>query len=253
MARKLTKTTRAGQVFERWPQVEEELAELRKLGQAELLKHIRGSSGRAKGKCGAEVMMALLRDGQPEVVLNELIVRIEKRFASVAEHKLKNRNAFSEEALQNVMGAFTDALAIDIMTRCEKLDFFEVSFSNAVAGFIHSEVRREISRRLRYVSMTPTDDDEDSGSDDADAFIDVDSLSRRLSDPEREVFTQQLLSALSELPRALRDVAIPLALGVPKESTDPNETTIATMCQIKRRAIQYRQEQLVQKLANFKE
>ncbi len=253
MARKLTKKTRAGQTFERWQQVEEELAELRKLGQAELLKRLRGSSGSAKAKCSPEAMMALLRDGPPELVLNELVVRIQKRFASVAEHKLRSRNAFSEEALQNVTSAFAEALAIDITTRREKLDFFEVSFSNAVAGFIHSEVRREISRRRRYVSMTPTDDDEDSRADDADAFIDVDSLSLGLTDPEREVFTEQLLSKLSELPKPLRDVAVLLALGVPKESTDPSETTIATVCQIKRRAIQYRQDQLVQKLANFKE
>lgn len=253
MARKLTKKTLAGQPLVRRPQVEDELAELRKLGQTELINRIRGSSGSVKGRCSTEAMMALLRDGQPDRVLNELIVCIHSRFASVAEHKFKSRNAYSEEALQNVMSAFNEALAADIVRRSEKLDFFEASFSLSVAGFIHSEVRREISRRLRYVSMTPTDDDEDSGSDDADAFINVDGLSRRLSDPEREVFTQQLLSALSELPRALRDVAIPLALGVPKESTDPNETTIATMCQIKRRAIQYRQEQLVQKLANFKE
>ncbi|MFD1558814.1 hypothetical protein ACFSHT_24775 [Paraburkholderia silviterrae] len=253
MARKLTKKTLAGQPLVRRPQVEAELSELRKLGQTELIERIRGSSGGAKGRCSTEAMMALLRDGQSERVLNELIVRIHSRFASVAEHKLKSRNAFSEEALENVMSAFNEALAADIATRCEKLDFFEASFSLAVAGFIHSEVRREISRRLRYVSMTPTDDDEDSGADDADAFVDVDSLSLRLSHPEREVFTQQLLAVLSQLPRELRDVAVPLALGVPKESTDPNETTIATMCQIKRRAIQYRQERLVQKLANFKE
>ena len=253
MARKLTKKTLAGQPLVRRPQVEEELAELRKLGQTELIEHVRGSSGSAKGRCSTEAMMALLRDGQPDRVLNELIARVHSRFASVAEHKLKSRNAFSEEALQNVMSAFNEALAADITTRNGKLDFFEASFSLAVAGFIHSEVRREISRRRRYVSMTPTDDDEDSGADDTDALSDVESPSLRLSEPEREVFTQQLLSALSELPRALRDVAIPLALGVPKESTNPNETTIATMCQIKRRAIQYRQEQLMQKLANFKE
>ncbi|CAJ0779381.1 hypothetical protein [Ralstonia chuxiongensis] len=253
MARKLTKKTPSGQPLVRLPQVEEELAELRRLDQAELIQRIRASSGRGKGRCSPEGMMALLRDGQPDRVLNELIGRITSRFTSVAEHKLKSRNAFSEEALDNVMSAFNGALAADISTRNENLDFFEVLFSNAVARFVHSEVRREISRRLRYVSMTPADDKEDSGADDADAFIDVDSLSHRLSDPEREVVTTQLLSALSELPKPLRDVAVLLALGVPKESTDPSETTIATMCQIKRRAIQYRQDQVVQKLANFKE
>lgn len=253
MARKLTKKTLAGPSMVRRSQVEEELAELRRLGQAELIQRIRGSSGRGKGRCSPEAMVALLRDGQPDRVLNELIARIISRFSSVAAHKLRSRNAFSEEALDNVVSAFSGALAEDIATHSESLDFFEASFSNAVGGFIHSEVRREISRRRRYVSTTPAEDVEDSGADDTDAFVDVDSLSQHLSAPEREAFTGQLLSALSELPKPLRDVAVLLALGVPKESTDPSETTIATICQIKRRAIQYRQDELVQKLANFKE
>ena len=253
MARNLTKKTLTGQPLVRRPQVEEELAELRRLEQGDLIQRIRGSSGRGKGRCSPEALMALFRDGQPDRVLNELIGLINSRFSSIAEHKLKSRNAFSSEALDNVVSTFNVALAEDIAKRSESLDFFEASFSHAVGGFIHSEVRREISRRRRYVSTTPADDVEDSGADDTDAFIDVDSLSHRLSDPEREAFTAQLLSTLSDLPKPLRDVAVLLALGVPKESTDPSETTIATICRIKRRAIQYRQDGLVQKLANFKE
>jgi hypothetical protein len=253
MARKLTKKTLAGQAYERRQQVEEELAELRTLGQSELIKRIRGSLGGQVSSCSAEAMMALFRDGASGLLLNELVVRIQKRFASFAEHKLKARNAFSQEALQNVISAFTQALAIDSTKRCDMLDFFEVAFSNAVAGFVQSEARRERSRRYRYVSMTPEGDDETAGSDDSDAFVDVDRLPPGLTEPEREVFTEQLLSELEKLDKPLRDVAVLLALGVPKESIDPNETTIATECDIKRRAVQYRQDKIIEKLAHFKE
>ncbi|MDR5751290.1 MULTISPECIES: hypothetical protein [unclassified Caballeronia] len=196
--------------------------------------------------------MALLRDGQPEQAKKELILCINRRFSSVAAHKLKIRDCYSQEALENVLGAFNEALVKDLMTHGEKLDFFEASFSHAVAGFIHSEVRREKSRRKRLVSMTPADD-EQPGSDDTDALGYAESPLLRRSNPESAVFTQELLAALGELPKPLREVAILLGLGVQKESDDPNETTIATICQIRRRAILYRQEQIIEKLAHFQE
>ncbi|KWB46803.1 hypothetical protein BGV71_19145 [Burkholderia ubonensis] len=254
MARKLTKKTLAGQPFERRQQVEVELAEMRKLRPTQLLDRLRGSSRGARERCSVETMIALIRDGQPEPVLNELVSRVLSRFSAVATHKLKLREVYSQEALENVNSAFGEALAFDITTRSENLDFFEVAFSKAVAGFIHSEVRREKSRRKRYVSTTPTDDEDESASDDTDAFIDVDKLPPGwLSEPERGVLTEQLLTEIGALPEKLRKVAILLGLGVQKESIDPSETTIADECQIKRRAVQYRQDQVVEKLANFKE
>ena len=254
MARKLTKKTLAGQPFERRQQVEVELAEMRQLRPTELLDRLRDSSLGARGRCTVEAMVALIRDGQPEPVLNELINRVLSRFSAVAAHKLHVRGMYSQEALENVNSAFGEALALDIKTRSETLDFFEVAFSKAVAGFIHSEVRREKSRRKRYVSMTPTDEGPESAADDTDAFMDVDKLPPGwLSEPERGVFTEQLLKEIGALPEKLRKVAILLGLGVQKESIDPSETTIAEECQIKRRAVQYRQDQVVEKLANFKE
>jgi len=253
MARKLTKKTLAGQPFERRQQVEVELAEMRKLRPTELLDRLRGSARGAPGRCSVEAMIALIRDGQPEPVLNELVSRVLSRFSAVAAYKLNLRDAYSQEALDNVDSAFGEALALDITTRSDKLDFFEVAFSKAVAGFIHSEVRREQSRRKRYVSMTPAGDEEESASDDTDAFTDVDKLPPGLSEPERGVFTEQLLTEIGALPEKLRKVAILLGLGMQKESIDPSETTIAEECQIKRRAVQYRQDQVVEKLANFKE
>ncbi|KVP70954.1 hypothetical protein [Burkholderia ubonensis] len=254
MARKLTKKTLAGQPFERRQQVEVELAEMRKLRPTQLLDRLRGSSRGARERCSVETMIALIRDGQPEPVLNELVSRVLSRFSAVATHKLKLREVYSQEALENVNSAFGEELAFDITTRSENLDFFEVAFSKAVAGFIHSEVRREKSRRKRYVSTTPTDDEDESASDDTDAFIDVDKLPPGwLSEPERGVLTEQLLTEIGALPEKLRKVAILLGLGVQKESIDPSETTIADECQIKRRAVQYRQDQVVEKLANFKE
>ncbi|MDR5765832.1 MULTISPECIES: hypothetical protein [unclassified Caballeronia] len=253
MDRKLTKRTRGtDQLMVRREGVEEELHELRKLGSAELIQRIRGSTANGKTRLSSETVMALLRDGQPEQAEKELIVCIIRRFSSVAAHKLRIRDCYSQEALENVLGAFNEALVTDLTTHGEKLDFFEASFSHAVAGFIHSEVRREKSRRKRLVSMTPADD-EQAGSDDTDAFVDVDPPLLRRSNPESAVFTQDLLTAIGELPRALREVAILLGLGVQKESDDPNETTIATICQIKRRAILYRQEQIIEKLAHFQE
>jgi len=254
MARKLTKKTLAGQPFERRQQVEAELAEMRKLRPTELINRLRGSSRGVQERCSVEAMIALIRDGQPEPVLNELVCRVLSRFSTVAAHKLHVRGTYSQEALENVNSAFGEALAFDIMTKSESLDFFEVAFSKAVAGFIHSEVRREKSRRQRYVSTTPMDAEEEFSSDDTDAFRDVDKLPPGwLSDPERGALTEQLLTQIGALPEKLRKVAILLGLGVQIESIDPSETTIAEECQIKRRAVQYRQDQVVEKLANFKE
>ncbi|MBN3748307.1 hypothetical protein G3N96_23195 [Burkholderia sp. Se-20373] len=258
MARQLTKKTLAGVTMTRLPQVQVEVEALLALPEALLLERAAILTKGSKDYCSSEALVALYREacrsGHAKVV-NGLIPRLTNHCSKIARHKLSVRGIDSEEAVQNVVDRFVDLLVAAAGDgQCEQLDFFEVLFDNAVASLAASEARRAHVRHSRSLPISEDAYDEDAPNQDLADRAKADlSLPLGLTEPERGVFTAQVLAEISNLPEPLRTLAIMTVLGVQSESNDPMELTISATLDVKPKTVRNRQKRVAEKLVNFKE
>ncbi|HDV6370372.1 TPA: hypothetical protein ACK3Q6_004982 [Burkholderia cepacia] len=258
MARQLTKKTLTGVTMTRLPQVQAEVEALLGLPEAVLLERAAISTKGSESYCSSEALVALYREacrsGRARVV-NGLIPRLMHHCSKLARHRLSVRGIDSEEAVQNVVDRFVDLLVAAAGDgHCEQLDFFEVLFDNAIASLAASEARRAHVRHSRSVPISEDVDDDDAPIRDlADrARADL-SLPLGLTEPERGVFTTQVLAEIANLPEAQRTLAIMTVLGVQSESNDPTELTISATFDVEPKTVRNRQKRVAEKLVNFKE
>ncbi|MBN3769266.1 MULTISPECIES: hypothetical protein [unclassified Burkholderia] len=258
MARQLTKRTLAGVTMTRLPQVQVEVEELLRLTDEMLLERAAIATKGAKGYCSSEALVALYREacrtGNAKVV-NGLIPRLTSHCSKLAKHKLFVRGIDSDEATQNVVDRFVDLLVAAAGDGlCEQLDFFEVLFDNAVTSLAASEARRAHVRYSRSVPISGDTDDDDAPNRDLAERVRADlSLPLGLTEPERGVFTAQVLAEIANLPEAQRTLAIMTVLGVQSESNDPRELTISATLDVQPKTVRNRQKRVAEKLVNFKE
>lgn len=258
MPGKLTKKTVGGTPMQRLPDVEQELAALERLSDAELIRRAKIGSRRGAGYIRNECLLALLRDAQRTqrpTVVNQLVDVLVRRMTALVRARFRARNvSLEDEATENVMYRFVEMLSIDATSPgCESLDFYEVLFDNAVCALASTEAKRMRIHQSRIVPMPEREDDEGNDLEDTLADGSITDLPLGLSQPERGVFTRQVLDALAKLPAGEQEVMIYSILGLKSEALDESEPTISSLCGVDSKTVRNRQKRAREKLANLKE
>ncbi|WP_420993634.1 hypothetical protein ACKI2N_015650 [Cupriavidus sp. 30B13] len=257
MPRKLTKKTVHGTPMQRLPATEQELAMLERLSESELIRRVKVMPRKSAGSIQSECLLALARDAQREgrrALLNQLVDTLMRRVTPRVRSLLRARGVGAEqEAAENVMGRFVDMFASDASGHgCERLDFYEVLFDNAICALVSTESKRMRIHQSRIVPMCEREDDEGNEMEGTLADGKVPQMPLGLSQPERGVFTGQVLDALAKLPADEQEVMIYTILGLKSESLDKEESTISTLCQVDSRTVRNRQKRAREKLENLR-
>jgi DNA-directed RNA polymerase specialized sigma24 family protein len=152
------------------------------------------------------------------------------------------------------MYRFAEMLATDAQPGgCERLDFFEVLFDNALCALVSTECKRMRIHEQKIVPMLEQSSDDSDELEEAPADGKLDQWALGLSQPERGVFTGQVLAALAMLPQDEQEIMIYTILGLKSESLDDDEPTISDLCQVTSKTVRNRQKRAREKLENLKE
>ena len=258
MARALTKRKTDGTLYVRPAAIERQIDEVSSLGLHELRQRLMVVDMKAGGYLQTESLVHLIRlsmlENRPEVsgiVLPVLLVRCEKNLKVTVSDDLRDATIVRED----ILGEFSELLALDATTDPGLLDYYEVRFNDAFAAHRINVVRKALTR-LKYES-----EPESADLPDDELFGQPDSLVKKLIDNLSEPPTQEwklrgklLLKAINQLPSNERKtVMLVHYYGYQQGSDDPSQVTAATLCNCTPKTIYNRLQRAEKKLAAFKE
>ena len=212
MARALTKRKLDGTLYVRPAAIERQIDEVSSLGVPELRQRLMVGDKKAGGYLHNETLVHLIRlsilENRPEVsgaILPVLLVRCEKNLEATVSDELRDAAMVREE----ILGEFSERLALDATTEPGVLDYFECRFNSAFAA-LRTDVVRKALTRLKYES-----EPESADLPDDDLFGQPDSLLKKLIDnlaapptQEWEALGGQIIAAIKKLPRDERKAVI---------------------------------------------
>ena len=258
MARALTKRKTDGTLYVRPAAIERQIDEVSSLGLTELRQRLMVVDKKAGGYLHSETLVHLIRlsilENRPEVsgtILSVLLVRCEKNLKVTVSDDLRDAAMVRED----ILGEFSELLALDATTNPGLLDYYEVRFNAAFAAHRINAVRKALTR-LKYES-----EPESADLPDDDLFGQPDSLVKKLIDNLSEPPTQEwealrgpITAAIKQLPREERKAVVLVhVLGYLQGSDDPSQITAATRCKCSPRTIYNRLQRAEIKLSAFKE
>lgn len=258
MARALTKMKLDGTLYVRPPEIERQIDGVLSLGIVELRQRLMVADKNAGGYLRNETLVHLMRmsilENRAEVseaVLPILLVRCEKNLEVTVSDGLRDAAIVRED----ILGEFSELLALDSTTEPGVLDFYECRFNSAFAALRTNAVRRAITR-LKYEGEP---DSADLPED--ELYGQSDSLLKKLVDNLSSPATQEwgalrgpIIEAIKKLPRDERKAVILVhVLGYQQGSDDPSQITAATRCNCSPRTIYNRLQRAEMKLSAFKE
>lgn len=258
MARALTKRKLDGTLYVRPAAIERQIDEVLSLGVAELRQRLMVGDRNAGGYLHNETLVHLIRlsilENRPEVsgaALPVLLVRCEKNLEVTVSDDLRDAAMVRED----ILGEFSERLALDSTTESGVLDYYEVRFNSAFAA-LRTDVVRKALTRLKYEN-----EPESADLPDDDLFGQRDSLVKKLIDnlskpptQEWEALRGPMIEAIKQLPREERKAVVLVhVLGYQQGSDDPSQITAATRCNCTPRTIYNRLQRAEIKLSAFKE
>jgi hypothetical protein len=258
MARALTKRKTDGTLYDRPAAIERQIDEVSSLGLLELRQRLMVVDKKAGGYLHSETLVHLTRlsmlENRPDVsgtVLPILLVRCEKNLKVTVSDDLRDAAMVRED----ILGEFSELLALDAATDPGLLDYYEVRFNDAFAALRINVVRKALTR-LKYESEPDSADLPDD-----ELFGQPDNLVKKLIDNLSEPPTQEwklrgklLLKAINQLPSKERKaVMLVHYYGYLQGSDDPSQITAATLCNCTPKTIYNRLQRAEKKLAAFKE
>lgn len=258
MARALTKMKLDGRLYVRPAAIERQIDEVLSLGVPELRQRLMAVDKNAGGYLHNETLVHLIRlsilENRPEVsgaVLPVLLVRCEKNLEVTVSDELRDAAMVRED----ILGEFSERLALDSTTESGVLDFFECRFNLAFAALRMDVVRRALTRLKYEGEPESTDLAEDELYGQPDSLIKklIDNLSAPPTQ-EWEAIGCAVIEAIKKLPRDERKALILVhVLGYQQGSDDPTLITAATRCKCDPRTIYNRLQRAEKRLSAFKE
>jgi hypothetical protein len=247
-----------GTLYVRPPEIERQIDEVLSLGIVELRQRLMVADKSAGGYLRNETLVHLMRmsilENRPELseaVLPILLVRCEKNLEVTVNDELRDAAIVRED----ILGEFSELLALDSTTEPGVLDFYECRFNSAFAALRTNVVRRAITR-LKYEGEPDSADlPEDELYGQSDSLLK--KLADNLSSPatqEWEALRGPIIDAIKNLPHDERKAVILVhVLGYQQSSDDPNQITAATRCKCTPKTIYNRLQRAEMKLSAFKE
>jgi len=192
------------------------------------------------GYITSECIVHLFRDAMAkadEQRLAALFAALVKRCERTLRRKIRDGDIPDAEAVRQVA---LDRLSDVLAAGTADLDFYEVHFNRAFKNIYLSALRSDKQRRNHF-PMAPSEGEE------------LPKLSSSIIEtPEQEVLASDLMAAIDALPPKERTAVLLVKYeGYAVESSDPLQTTAATICGVSGRTIRQRLEQAKQKLSHF--
>ena len=263
MARPLEKKKRKGKSYTRPPEIETAIEaalaqDLETLKRCALVRD-KTSSEYLPSECLVHLIRHHLRQSNNRdpynTAANTLLDLLLKRCEANLRVTVSSQIARAEDIREEVVSSFGELFAEDCASDgTTKLDYYEVRFNHAFALFRIDIVRRELKQLNRKADLTSRDDDDLSEGTVIDTVpdgsFDMSVLEDRLDDEKRRA---RLRAALCELTAMERKALMLHFSGYKIESTNPKETTVATLCKVSGRTIRTWLAQALAKLSKLRE
>lgn len=245
MPEPLKRKKKDGTSYERPPEIEAWLKRLETVEAAERLRQFATLSRKSLGHVPSEALVYFLRkawadgmQGDFEKIFRILMKRIEKSLCLVISD---SRMAGARGIREEIMGRFAERIAEDCGDSNDLLDYFEVRFDDAFAGFRVSALRQIGPSTVDTVSLGTDEDDDLEISAEVEAaaadFLGGDP--EKLDDP---AFRLELTAAIDCLPDDQKQVVGLLMQGFQIDSKDKNVMTIARILQCDERTVRNRRD-----------
>lgn len=244
MACPLTKRKANGDLYSRPLQVERQIDGVLSQDPSTIRRHLTVADPQASDYLSSECLVHLARyyrrhddDSMANKVLSVLLSRCEKTLlAKIPDNELPTAREVQEE----VIGQFGELFATDgTQENRDDLDYFECRFNGAFRTFYIDIVRSETASLKRLAPLPDQADD----------------THKELQSPETAdsaLLCRELREAIDALPDDERKAVILYYKGYKIESKNPNEVTVATICNVSGRTIRNRLSRAAEKLSAFK-
>ena len=255
MVRALTKRKKDGELYVRPRAVETQIADVLHQDEGTVGRRLLVTDKASSEYLCSECLVHLVREGvrvgnecRQNKALRVLLSRCRANLESKVAHSVPN----ADDVRNSVLGEFSELLASDACDDgCEELDFYECRFGSAFAALRKDVVYRELRHVNRNLAL-PDEKEIDVHGGDA-----LERIAEAFASPDLETsrFRNELASAINNelTPEEQRAVTLCHGMGYKVESTNPDETTAATLCNCTGRIFRNRLSQAAAKLSRFKE
>lgn len=257
MARPLTKRNQTGKVYTRPPAVEAEIDEVLLLDTLELRDRLLVSDSASPKYLSPECLVHLFREfklSDKDDCLNAVTKVLLRRCEKQLQGKFRDLPpAEAGDLRQQVMDAFVDVLVSSGEgENPDKLDYYEVRFNKAFQTLYLRQRRKYLALRGRIVRMPVGHDSsqDDGGEDYSSQLLASLQVPARAEDAH---LLSKTLKAIRQLPAEEREAILLQAKGVPVESSDPKQETIATICKCTGTTVHNRLKRARAKLRSLRE
>ena len=245
MVRPLTKCRRDGVRYGRPPAIETEIEVALQEDPATLRERLLITDKASPDHLSSECLVHLIRDAlcrRDDQRLNRALPVLLGRCEAILRTKIANSLQGADELREEVLSELSELLASDgTGERPDDLDFYECRFNAAFRVLRIEAVRRELKRLERTAEPLGPGGECAAHAHDEDAFA-------RLFESSR---TREAINALP--PDERKALVLHHEYGYKVESTDPDEATVATLCQCTGRTIRNRLARAATRLAELKE
>lgn len=253
MVQALTNRTKEGVLYSRPPEVEAQIGPIKDIQLSDLVKLLIIRDRSSPKYLKSETLVHLIRDSvrsRDEQLMNViapvLFTRCETILNIHVYDSLPNVETFREDILLD----FCEML---MNGQPDKLDYFEIKFHHAFRTFYVNAITEFIRKSGREAEpAVSSGENEDFNYDEAFAGLSSDCLS-----PETQpgmAINEKIYDALYDLPPdQCKAVVLHRILGYKIESENPDEKTVATLCNTTGRTIRNRLSRANKRLSKLKE
>ncbi len=242
MIEPLRKMSLAGKAYVRMPEIEAALVELMSLSREELAYRAKTRQKSDAGFVPSECLLYFLRAGRGdnsdkhfETIYRVLAERVHRQLPTATSRHGATTDLTAEAIRDDVFWRFAELVAADRSSYDERLDFFEIRFDQAIARL--RKTAQEKAWRLESRSTTLSSE-EDSGEllpeveKAAAAFSQI--KTSQIDDP---AFRSWFDAAIDLLPRTQVRILEMIRQGVPIDSQEDGQVTIAKTLGMSERTI----------------
>jgi DNA-directed RNA polymerase specialized sigma24 family protein len=257
MVRPLTKCNKQGNPYQRLPAIDASIAQALQDSLTTFVSRSAVTDRDDPQYLDTEVLVHLIRNAltaNDTAASTALVGCLGIRCLRILRHRVRPNRLFNatdvhEETISRLYEQFADDQANPALGT---LDFYEIRFNQAFAALRTSVIREELSRHAPGGRpLEPLPDRESDAEPDA---IEWDALDRAESDPERSAESAEFWRMVQSLPLDEREAIMGKYLfGHKVESTDPEELTVATLCEVSGSEIRSRLRSAVAQLKWMKE
>jgi len=250
--RPLTKTRSTGQPYERRPETTALLHELAALDREAILERLSIGDRRKPGYIPSECLVYLLREAARDnrsEWFTKLFGILDCRLRHNLAHTIRYGAVGDAETVrEEVRSRFFELLARGLRSEPERLDPFEVMFDGALAALRRDLYGAERRRDLRKAELNPPDDEAAPASAE-DPFRQPEAENALgMTTAEYKIFREQALRSIDVLPHDEREPIRLLLQGHKIDAKDPDEMTIAKICDVNERTVRNRIKRGVERL-----